>query len=70
MQDILNPTALDMVSWRMIQYMYDGKLGWLNIFLDRNGDWVCFDSNPKGDCENYLDVILNAVNGMLIGEEG
>lgn len=69
MHDILKQTVkVDIVAWNVIQYMYNNKLGKLHVFLRRDESWVCFDSNPENDCEAYLDVVLNAVNGMIIGE--
>lgn len=70
MQDILNrQIPLDIVAWNVIQYMYNNKLGKLNVFLRKDESWVCFDSNPENDANSYLDVVINAVNGMIIGEE-
>lgn len=62
------PTALDNTRWSVVNYMQAGQLGWLNIIMnDTTLDWVCFDSN-RHDCEDYLDVLLDAVNKMIEGE--
>lgn len=69
MQDILNLTIpLDIVAWNMIEYIHNGRLGHLSVLLTQKGDWICFDSLPGNDCEAYLDIVLNTVNGMLLGE--